>query len=215
MPAAPFLCCALLLLFGLLAAPGQALAQAGAMPDLNVLALEWARGQYGSPLVCEREGSPVRAIRRVLIAPVPATEAGRTAANRLLFPDPTAKGASRCFSELGSDEPLVDGSLVIWLPGRSRPDTARYDFQTALRREEGFRFEIRSGKLLVKGWGPGNDEPVPVDFQGGSASLHVVGRGSDAEKLLRGFRSPRKLLLDLEAPDGTKLRFPLFQAAER
>lgn len=193
-------------------AKGQA---AGGGPDLNLLALDWARGQYGSPVVCEVDGAPVRAVRRVLIAPVPAKEAERGAADRIQFPDPEARGATRCFSELGGEEPLVDGALTIALPGRSRPDTARYDFHAALRRDEGFRFDIRSGRLTVKGWGPGSAEPKSVDFTGGRASLRTIPVGSDAERLLRGFESPRRLTLDLEAPDGTALHFPLFQAAER
>jgi hypothetical protein len=193
---------------------GPALAQAaGAGPDLNALSLDWARGNYGAPLVCEVEGSPVRAVRRVLIAPVPGSDRGPM--DKIQFPDPEAKGATRCFSELGVDEPLVDGSLTISLPGRSRPDTARYDFGSALRRENGFRFDVRSGKLSVKGWGPGNDETKLVEFTGGHASLHGVAPGSDAERLLRSFTSPRKLILEIEAPDGTKLSFALFQIADR
>lgn len=135
--------------------------------------------------------------------------------DRIQFPDPEAKGASRCFSELGTEEPLVDGTLSVSLPGRSRPDTARYEFGAALRRENGFRFDVRSGTLSVKGWGPGSEEPKLVDFTGGHASLHMVSPGSDAERVLRGFSSPRKLILELEAPDGTKLTFALFQIAER
>jgi len=199
-----------------LGAAGSARAQAtGGPPDLNLLALEWVRGEYGSPLVCDLEGSPVRALRHVVVTPMPAKETERVVAYRIQFPDPEARGATRCFSELGGDEPLVDGTLAISLPGRSRPDTARYDFQAALRRDDGFRFEIRSGRLAIKGWGPGNEEPRPVDFAGGHAWFRAVKTGSDAERLLRGFASPRRLTLDLEAPDGTTLHFPLFQAAGR
>ena len=185
---------------------------AGAGPDLNVLSLEWARGLYGSPLVCDVNGSPLRAVRRVLIAPNP-TDRGML--DRIQFPDPAAAGATRCFSELGAEEPLVDGALLISLPGRSRPDTARYDFTTALRRDDGFRFDIRSGKLGVKGWGPGSEAPRTVDFEGGHAWLRLIKPGTDAERLLRSFESPRKLTLELEAPDGTSLRFPLYQAGGR
>ncbi|MCC6640813.1 MAG: hypothetical protein IT386_06595 [Deltaproteobacteria bacterium] len=195
---------------------GGARAQtAGAAPDLNLLALDWARGHYGSPLVCDVGGSPVRAIRSVLISPAPSRDADRGPANRIQFPDPEARGATRCFSELGADEPLVDGALTVFLPGRSRPDTARYEFQAELRREEGFRFEIRAGKLSIKGWAPGESDPRVVDFTGGHARLRAVQHGSDSERLLRGFASKRKLTLDLEAPDGTTLHFPLFEATER
>lgn len=194
----------------------DARAQSGsAGPDLNVLALDWARGQYGSPLVCDVGDSPVRAVRSVLITAAPARDADRGAANRIQFPDPEARGATRCFSELGADEPLVDGTLTVFLPGRPRADTARYDFQAALRRDEGFRFEIRTGKLTITGWAPGDTQPRSVDFTGGHAWLRSVRTGSDAERLLRGFESRRKLTLDLEAPDGTTLHFPLFQPAGR
>ncbi len=199
-----------------LAAGPEARAQAGAAgPDLNLLALDWARGQYGSPLVCDVGGAPVRAVRSVLIAPAPAKDVERGPANRIQFPDPEARGATRCFSELGADEPLVDGTLTVFLPGRSRPDTARYDFQAALRRDDGFRFEIRAGKLAIRGWAPGETEPHVVDFAGGHAWLRAARSGSDAERLLRGFESKRKVVLDLEAPDGATLHFPLFQAPER
>lgn len=180
--------------------------------DLNILALDWARGNYGSPLLCEVEGEAVRAIRRVLIAPDTGSERGPT--DRIQFPDPEARGASRCFSELGSAEPLVSGTLFVSLPGRSRPDTARYDFESALKRAGGFVFDVREGKLTVRGWEPGRDAAT-VDFKGGVARLHQVKPGSDAERLLRGFSAPRKLELVLEAQDGTTLRFYLFQIAGR
>lgn len=206
-------CVTLLLLVAVVAAPGPAQAQgAAAGPDLNLLALDWVRGQYGSPVVCQVENSPVRALRRVLIAPAPSE---RGAADRIQFPDPEAPGATRCFSELGDDEPRVEGSVLISLPGRSRPDTARYDFTNALRRDEGFRFEIRAGKLTLTGWGPGSDTPRAVEFAGGHAWIRTIQPGTDAERVLRAFDSPRKLSLELAAPDGTVLRFPLFQAAPR
>jgi hypothetical protein len=182
---------------------------ASAGPDLNILALDWARGQYGSPFVCQVDGAPVRAVRHVSIVPAPSD---RGAMARILFPDPEAVGATRCFSELGTDEPLVDGNILISLPGRSRTDTARHDFVDALRREDGFRYDIRSGTLSVKGWGPGNEEPRSIDFEGGHVSIHEAKPGTDAERLLRSFDSPRRLTLEIESPDGqTVLHFPLFQ----
>lgn len=181
--------------------------------DLNLLALDWARGTFGAPLVCEVEGSPLRAVRRVTIAPETGSDRGPM--DRIHFPDPEAPGATRCFSELGADEPLVSGALLISLPGRSRPDTARYDLESALKRQRGFDFDVREGKLAVRGWGPGQEEPTTVDFAGGVARLHLVQPGSDAERLLRSFTSKRKLVLSLEAKDGTVLRFHLFQVGAR
>ncbi len=205
----------LVLCIGLMLAPSPAATAASGDLDLNLLALHWARGQYGSPVVCEVEGSPVRAVRRVLVAPSPASEGSHLVAARIQFPDPEAPGATRCFSELGAEEPRVEGALTILLPGRSRPDTARYDFDAAVRRDGGFRFEIRSGVLRVKGWGPGDAEPRSVDFAGGHAWLRIVRGGSDPERLLRSFSSPRKLTLDLDAPGGESLHFPLFQIGTR
>src|SRR3990172_3742498 len=59
----------------LLAALGLTAAAAAqtAVPDLNHLALEWARGDFRSPLVCEIDGTPRLGLRRVTIAPGPAT----------------------------------------------------------------------------------------------------------------------------------------------
>ena len=181
--------------------------------DLNFLAIEWSRGTYGSPLLCEVEGNTVRAIRRLLIAPEAGSDRGPV--NRIQFPDPEARGATRCFSELGGDEPLVSGTLLISLPGRSRPDTASYDLESTLKREGGFDFDVREGTLAVRGWGPGSETPATVDFAGGVAKLHQVKPGSDAERLLRDFSSKRKLSLVLEAKDGTVLRFDLFQIGGR
>lgn len=181
--------------------------------DLNLLALNWARGQYASPLLCEVDGEPVRALRRVLIAPGPEGE--RVPVDRISFPDPDAEGATRCFSELGREEPLVAGWVHVTLPGRSRPDIARMDFQKALEREGGFTFDVLSSRLRLRGWKPGETEWREVDFRGGHASLSLVRPGTDGDKLLRDFRSPRKLRLELEAEDGTKLVFPLFQHAGR
>jgi len=182
----------------------------GAAQDLNRMALDWARGQFASPVVCEVADEPVRALRRVLIAPGPSSE--RSASNRISFPDPEAEGATRCFSDLGEEEPLVKGFVVVTLPGASRPDLARVDFQNALRRDGGFRFDVLRGRLEVQGWsGPEAGQARPVDFGGGTATLRRVQPGSDLDRRLREYRSPRKLALTLEAPDGTRLAFPLFQ----
>lgn len=203
----PFAVPALAALAGTAAAAGDL--------DLNLLALQWARGQFGSPVVCDVDGSPLRALRRVLVAPVPATESGPVPAARIQFPDPEAPGATRCFSELGAEEPLVEGAVTISLPGRSRPDTARYDFDAAMRRDGGFRYEIRSGSLRVKGWGPDAGAARAIEFTGGHAWIRNVRSGSDPERLLRSFSSPRKLTLDLEAPGGETLHFPMFQIGVR
>lgn len=205
------LVCVVALCAGALARP--ATAQGSPPVDLNLLALAWAQGSFGAPLVCEVEGNPVRAIRKLVIAAEPGTDRG--VMDRIRFVDPEARGATRCFSELGGDEPLVSGTLLISLPGRSRPDTARYDLEATLKREGGFDFDIREGSLSVRGWGPGQESPTLVDFSGGVARVHAIAPGSDAERLLRDFASKRKLLLVLEAKDGTVLRFHIFQIGGR
>ena len=111
---------------------GPALAQAaGAGPDLNALSLDWARGNYGAPLVCEVEGSPVRAVRRVLIAPVP--DGSRTHGQDPV-PDPEAKGDAL----LRSWESMSPGG---WKPHDSLPGAPapipRVTTRSALRRENG------------------------------------------------------------------------------
>ena len=39
--------------------------------DFNALALDWARGRYLSPVICETDGELVRGGRRLLITPGP------------------------------------------------------------------------------------------------------------------------------------------------
>jgi hypothetical protein len=176
------------------------------------MALAWARGRYVAPMVCQVDGAPVRAMRHVQIAPTPpqATERGM----RVLFPDPEARGATRCFSELGGDEPVIEGSLVLGRSGRSRPDTAERDFQTALSREGGFDYEVRSGRLRLTGWEPGAT-PREVEFAKGTARVRRVLAGADAARVLAGLAGERALTLELESPDGVKLFFPLMQLPER
>lgn len=206
-------CPLLLAALAILAAASPAPAQSrGSGIDLNLLALEWARGVYGAPVLCEVGGQPVRAVRRVLVAPAPAD--GRGPLDRIQFPDPEAEGATRCFSELGADEPLVSGFVDISLPGHSRPDTARLDFGAALKRDRGFTFDVRSGRLRVRGWKPGEDWRE-VDFGGGEATIRTVADGTDAARLLRDFESPRRLTIGLTAPDGTALEFHVFQHDRR
>ena len=49
-----------------------------------------------------------------------------------------------------------------------------------------------------------------VDFSGGTATLHEIDPRSDVGRLLAQFDSPRKVMLELSATDGTKLSFPLY-----
>lgn len=189
-----------------LAAPVRA--QGTGQPTLAELALDWARGRFATPVICEFAGRPVRGIRRVLIGPGPARV--QPPVDKIVFVDLDADDASRCFTELGGDSPNITGSIQIRLPGNWRPELAARDFREQLRRKQGFEFDVPAGGLRI---GKISQPPGPsrvVDFRGGSVSLRALDPGSDSERLLADFESPRKLLLELSARDGTKLSFPLY-----
>ena len=203
----PFRCCSRGFL-GLVAACLLVLCDTAAWPqgvDLNLLALDWARGRYLSPVICETGGELTRGGRRLLIAPGPRHSVPPVA--RILFSDLDVPGASRCFDDLGKPQPNVTGQVQIRLLGHSRSDTARRDFKATLRRKNGFEFRIVSRKLRVQT--VGQPDSREVDFRGGDARLHLIPPGSDDARLLGDLRGLRKLTLELEAPDGTRLRFPL------
>ncbi len=196
----------------LCAGMAQAQSAPGGGPDINTLALDWSRGQYRAPMVCEFEAGPQRVVRRVLIAPAPREIPLQ---DRIEFPDPEAPGVKRCFSELGSDEPFVAGGVAITLRERSRPDTASHDFEQALRREHGFEFEVLSGRLKLGKFGAPEEPPKEVDFSHGKAKLHLVEPGSDAAKLLSEFHNLPGFTLELISPDGAQLVFHLVRVSER
>jgi len=197
--------------FLLLLLPAGATGQApgGASATLNELALEWTRGDYRAPLICEIGGVPYRALRRVLVTPGPRE--AQLPMNRLAFFDLEAPQGTRCHDETGGEQPNAIGSLALTLEAISRPDTARRDFDVALRREGGFGFRIRSGRLRLGAPGEAADALREVDFAGGRADIRMVDRGTDAYRRLADFGERRKLGLVLEAPDGTRLSFDLVQ----
>jgi len=199
---------------GLCAGAAQAQSpHGGGGPDINSLALDWVRGQYRAPMVCDFEAGPQRVVRRVLIAPGPVGEV--PIQDRIEFPDPEAPGVKRCFSELGSDEPFVAGGVAITMRERSRPDTASHDFEQTLRHEHGFEFEVLSGRLKLGKFGAPNEPPKEIDFSHGKAKLHLVEPGSDAAKLLSEFHNVPGFTLELTSPDGTPLVFHLVRVSER
>jgi len=193
----------------LLPAAGLAQPQGGRSPGLNELALEWTRGEYRAPLICEIDGVPYRALRRVLVSPGPRRS--RTPMNRLTLFDLEAPEGTRCHDEMGVVHPNAIGSLGLVLEVRSRPDTARRDFDAALRKEGGFEFQIRAGRLRMGAPGEPTTTLREVDFSGGTADIRKVERGSDAFRRLAEFGQRRKLGLVLEAPDGTRLSLDLVQ----
>lgn len=191
----------------LLAACWLAPAAAAAQPmlDLNELALHWTRGDWASPLVCEQEGKAQRGLRRVLVTPGPRDR--RPPSNKLTFVSMKMPAGARCYTDTGDTQPDAVGSLVFHLEGISRPDLATHQFQEVLEREGGFAFTVTSGVLQLDG--------RKVDFADGSARFEPVRRGSDAWRRLQDLKGPHKLLLTLEAPDGTRLAVDLVQAAPR
>lgn len=204
------LACALPLAITLLGAAPAAAQRPTGQGEITVaeLALDWARGRFATPVVCQLNGEAVRGLRRIVITPGPSSI--RPPANRIVFIDMEVSEASRCITELEGPTPNLTGSLLIRLLTTRRTDTASRDFKEALRRKHGFDFAVISGRLDVQ---PVTDPPTPaqtVDFRGGQASLHEMPEGSDAGRLLARFPSPRKLLLEISARDGTKLSFPLY-----
>lgn len=181
--------------------------------DLALLALEWTRGVYRAPLLCEIEGETRRGLRRVLVRP--ESRRGRRPKNEIAFFDLEVPEGTRCHGDLGGEESNVVGRLRFEHDARSRPDTARYDFQAALRREGGFAFQVDAGTLRV---GAADAEPETleaVDFAGGTLEVRRVEAGSDAARSLADFGGRRKLRLELTAPDGTSLSLLLVQFDER
>ena len=197
--------------FLILLLPAATLGQApsGPGPGLNELALEWIRGEYRAPLICEIEGVPYRSLRRILVSPGPRD--ARNPMNRLALFDLEAPEGTRCHDETGGEQPNAIGSLALLLDVRARPDTAQRDFELALRREGGFEFQIRAGRLRLGAPGQAVSTLREVDFSGGTADVRTVKRGSDAFRRLADFGQRRKLSLVLEAPDGTRLSLDLVQ----
>jgi len=147
------------------------------------------------------------------VSPVPRQ--ARTPANRLALFDLEAPEGTRCHDETGGEQPNAIGSLALSLDTRSRPDTAQHDFQAALRREGGFEFQIRAGRLRLGAPGKAPSALREVDFSGGTAEIRKLERGSDAFRRLADFGQRRKLGLMLEAPDGTRLALDLVHFGSR
>ncbi|MBW2313406.1 MAG: hypothetical protein JRH10_04370 [Deltaproteobacteria bacterium] len=197
-------CAFLLALAGALVAisPGDASAQGA---DLNRRALDWLRGRWASPIVCDYEGSARSRLRRLVIAP--AAKHVRPTANRITFHGVDTDVASRCSDILGVPAPDVRGSLLVTLPGISRTDLANVEFQRAMRQRGGFDFDIMSGRLRLASWAEGA-EPRIVDFAGGVARVRMAKRGTDAARILAPFDSPEKRTFEVETADGAeKLSF--------
>jgi hypothetical protein len=189
-----------------------AVAQRPPARDLSWLALQWARGDFRAPLICEIDHVPRRGLRRVLIAPGPRQV--EPPVNRLRLFDLEVPKGTRCMTEMKADLPNAIGTVAFLHRGLSRPDTAERDFAATLRREGGFEYEIVSGRLQIGAAGQ-PESMREVDFAGGRMWLREIARGSDAQRRLAEFGAQRKLQLAIEAPGGTRLEFDLVQFDER
>ena len=199
----------LALLLTTLAAAGLATAgRAQNVPGgVGTLALLWAQGDYRAPLICEIEGTPRRALRRITVRVAPRTS--HRAMDRMVFHDLEAPPGTRCYGEAGGAQPNLVGRLMVAFEGRNRPDTADYDFKDTLRRKGGFELRIASGVLRVGAPGRPLSELEAVDFSGGRVALLVVRRGSDAFRRLAEFGPRDRRTLVLGAPDGRSWSFDL------
>jgi len=204
-----------LLAIAVLLATSQALAQpgAGAAPDAVEFALAWARGGYASPVICRFKEEVRRGLRRIVIGPGPRSSAQRV--DRIQFFDIGATGASRCHDDLGAEEPNVVGTLLVsYTAKRPRSDTPQRDIEQELKTGP-LSFEIASGRLRI-GAATGLPESLPeVDFAGGKLRIGEVAAGSDDARRLGDFASQRRLRLDAEAPDGTRIGMLLAEFERR
>lgn len=175
----------------------------GGDPTLQDLALAWAMGVYKGPVVCPLPEGPRRVARTVSIQPP------RRADYRPMF-DVVIESLEvpdvRCTNDLGGAEPDVVGRFRIAIQGHARPDVARKDFQTALKRDGGFTFEVPSGQVEIRDPEGGARR---VRLAGGKAQLTRIARGSDAARMIGDVGDKPRRTLELEAPDGTRLVFQL------
>ncbi len=178
--------------------------------DLRKLAVDWARGRYNSPLVCEIDGELIRGLRRLLVTPAPRQSVAPM--GRLIFVEMETDRASRCFTDLGAKVVNLKGTLKIRLPGPPRPDSARRELKGLLKRERAVTFDVVSGVLQETPIGKTDADSRSIDFAGGTARFETVREGSDPERLLADYKSPRKFRLEVRSPDGAIIDLPIFLA---
>lgn len=195
--------CALALAIALLAATGAAAADA--LRDLNDLARAWTYGEWATPLVCTLDGEPRRGLRRLLVGPASRDLVPRS--NKLVFEPLELPPGAHCTIDTGERQPEVEGFLLFHLEGHSRPDISDHDFQEALQRDGGFAFKVKRGVLQI--------DDRAVDFAAGRARFELARRGSDAWRRLQDWPDAPKLVLTLEAKDGTRLAFDLVRTPPR
>jgi hypothetical protein len=180
-----------------------------AAQGLRELAGAWALGDYRAPLVCVLEGAAREALRRVRIQPPRPVDPPDTL--RVTFQDLDAPPGISCTTLSGARETNVVGVLELTFDGRSRPGTGEVDFRNTLRREGGFGYRIRGGRLRLAEIGAPEASPELVDFAGGVAEIREVPPGSDAARRLASFGGDRQRLLRITSEAGRQLVFDLVE----
>jgi len=183
--------------------------QAAPPATLGDAVASWARGTWASPVYCRIDGETVRGIRRVLIQPSKDVAPGQTVVT-VQFVDMQVDDAERCFDLVGNDLPNLIGKLQLRFNGTSHSEMIQRDFERAIKKDRGFAFTIVGGGLRVTPVGPSAGETTQASFRGGEAWLREPARASDPERALADFDSPRKLELEVVAPDGMRQVLPLF-----
>lgn len=190
-----------------------AVAAAAELVRLEHLTLGWARGEFRAPLICTVDGTPRQALRRLTVGPGPRSSPRYM--NRIVFHDLDAPAGTACQDHSGREEPNAVGVIGVTYDDKSRrPDLAQYEFQEALRRKGGFRYEIETGRLQMGAAGVPRTELPWVDLRGGVIHLDRVQKGSDTARRLAEFDATRTFRMRLEAPDGQSWTFELVEWAD-
>lgn len=176
--------------------------------DLGDYVLLWASGPYTAPAICELPGGPRRVARTLQIRPPRNPHPG--ALHRLTI-QPMGVGDAHCTNDLGKPEPEIVGFATLRYTGPEHTDTARHDFEQALRRERGFDFALEQGELKV---GVG-DAQTRVDLKGGTLRISLVPPGSDAARMLGDVGGLAKRILEIRARDGTRFVFDAVHVVPR
>jgi len=177
-------------------------------PDLNALVVNWAMGQYASPIFCEIDGQLIRGVRRVLLKPHQTF--GRPVNLEVHFIDLQPDEATRCVNSIGKEQPNILGKVRLQIPGKPHPETAKRDFKRRLKRDKSFELEIVDGRLKLQNVAIPSPPATVENFRGGQASLGPAMPATDAARELSLFKSQRKMLLTLKSPGGTLIELPLF-----
>ncbi|MAJ58866.1 MAG: hypothetical protein CBC48_02220 [bacterium TMED88] len=197
---------------GFISAGLTSTALAQAPPDLNALVVNWAMGQYASPIFCEINGQLIRGVRRVLLKPHQTF--GRPVNLEVHFIDLQPDEATRCVNSIGKSQPNILGKIRMQIPGNPHPETAKRDFKRRLKRDKSFDLEIVDGRLKLQEVAIPTPSAKVENFRGGQATLGPAMPATDAARELALFKSQRKMVLTLKSPGGTLIELPLFLREE-